>query len=62
MNISKAKLKSIIHDFPDNMDIEEIMHRLYLLNKIESGEADIKSGNTVTHDEAVERISKKWQN
>ena len=62
MNISKAKLNSIIQEFPDDVDIEEVMYRLYLLHKIESGEADVKSGNMMTHVEAVERLSKKWQN
>jgi hypothetical protein len=61
VNISKTKLKSMIHEFPDDVDIEEVMYRLYLLQKIESGEADLKHGKTMTHDKAVERLSKKWQ-
>ena len=61
MNISKRALESCIADMPDVIDTDEVMHRIYLLQKIESGEADILNGNTLTHDEAVLRISKKWQ-
>lgn len=61
MNISKKTLESCIADMPDVIDTEEVMHRLYLLHKIEAGEADIRDGNTLTHDEAVLRLSQKWR-
>ena len=62
MNVTKDKLETLIHDLPDTVDIEEVMYRLLLLQKIESGEAAIKEGKTVSHDEAMNRISKKWRN
>jgi predicted transcriptional regulator len=60
MNISKKALESCIADMPDFIDTDEVMHRIYLLQKIEAGEADIRSGNTLPHDEAVLRLSQKW--
>jgi len=60
MNISKRALESCIADMPDVIDTDEVMHRLYLLQKIESGEADIFNGKTLTHDETVQRLSQKW--
>ncbi len=62
MNVTKEKLETLIKDLPDNVDIEEVMYRLYLLQKIEAGETAIKEGNIFSHDEAMKRLSKKWQN
>lgn len=61
MNISKSKLETLFKDLPDQVDIEEVMYRLYLLQKIEAGETDIREGHTLSHSEAMERLAKKWQ-
>ena len=44
MNISKRAIESCIAEMPDIIDTDEVMHRLYLLQKIEAGEADIRDG------------------
>jgi predicted transcriptional regulator len=62
MNVTKEKLETLIKELPDTVDIEEVMYRLYLLQKLEAGEAAIESGKTLTHDEALKRLSKKWRN
>ena len=61
MNISKRAIESCIAEMPDVIDTDEVMHRLYLLQKIEAGEADIRDGKTLPHDEAVQRLSQKWR-
>jgi len=62
MNVTKEKLTTLIKDLPDTVDIEEVMYRLLLLQKIEAGEADIDEGKTLPHDDVIKRLSKKWQN
>ena len=62
MIITKEKLETLIKELPDTVDIEDVMYRLYLLQKIETGDAAIKAGNTLTHEETLTRLSKKWQN
>ncbi len=62
MEISKSKLEVLLKELPDKVDIDEVMYRIYLLQKIEAGEADIKEGRILSHREAVGRLSKKWQN
>jgi predicted transcriptional regulator len=62
MNVAKEKLETLIKDLPDSVDIEEVMYRILLLQKIEEGEAAIKEGKTLSHDEALNRLSKKWRN
>jgi predicted transcriptional regulator len=61
MNISKSKLETLFKELPDKVDIEEVMYRLYLLQKIERGEADIQEGRTLSHRDAMKRLSKRWQ-
>lgn len=62
MEILKSKLEDLLKDLPDKIDIDEVMYRIYLLQKIEAGETDIKEGRILSHKDAVERLSKKWQN
>jgi predicted transcriptional regulator len=62
MKILKSKLEVLLKELPDKVDIDEVMYRIYLLQKIEAGEADIKEGKILSHKDAVKRLSKKWQN
>ena len=61
MNITKAKLETFLEDLPEQVDTEEVMYRLYLLEKIEAGEADIAQGRVLSHEEAVQRLARKWR-
>ena len=62
MEILKSKLEVLLKELPDKVDIDEVMYRIYLLQKIEAGEADIQEGRIRSHKDVVDRISKKWQN
>jgi hypothetical protein len=61
MIISKSKLKNMVEELPKDVEIDEVMYRLYLLQKIEAGESDIQSRRTLSHDQATEQLAKKWQ-
>lgn len=61
MNITKAKLETFLGDLPEQVDTEEVMYRLYLLEKIEAGEADIAEGRILSHEAAVQRLARKWR-
>ncbi|HYA88841.1 MAG TPA: hypothetical protein VEI57_17495 [Nitrospirota bacterium] len=62
MEILKSKLEGLLKELPEKVDVEDVMYRLYLLQKIEAGEKDIAEGKTLPHKNAVERLSKRWQN
>jgi predicted transcriptional regulator len=62
MQLARTTIESCISTLPDVVDPEEVMYRLYLLEKIEAGEKDIKEGKTLHHDEVVERLSSRWLN
>lgn len=59
MQMSRATIESCIATFPDIVDTEDVMYRLYLLEKIEAGEKDIRDGKIITHETIVERFSAK---
>lgn len=62
MNIAKSRLESMLRELPDEVDTGEVMYRLYLLEKIEKGEADIREGKTLPHDSAMKNMTDKWRN
>ena len=53
MNIAKSRLEKLFKELPDVVDTEEVMYRLYLLEKIEAGEADIREGKILSHGDAM---------
>jgi predicted transcriptional regulator len=42
---------------PDRFDVEELQYRLYLRQKIEAAEEDIRAGRTLTHEEVVQETA-----
>ena len=62
MEILKSKLEGLLRELPETVDVEDVMYRIYLLQKIEAGEKDIAEGKILSQKDAVERLSKKWQN
>ena len=57
--IPKRELEQLVHELPDMIDVEDVMYRLYLFQKIQDGERDLQAGHTLTHAQALERLSKK---
>ncbi|MCF7948838.1 MAG: hypothetical protein K9M94_09665 [Spirochaetia bacterium] len=59
MGITKDNAIKAIQELPDDATYEDIMKKLYFLEKVEKGLKDIREGATVTHEEAKERIQ-RW--
>lgn len=45
-----------LEQLPEDATLEDAMERLYLLERIERGRADVREGRTVSHDEVVARF------
>jgi predicted transcriptional regulator len=54
----QTALKAIKH-LRDSASYEEMMYELYVLQKIERGREELRTGRTVSHTEARERLG-KW--
>lgn len=59
MLIAKQQILKLIKDLPDKVDIDEVMYRLYLRQKLEAAEKDVRRGRLVLHEEVVKETS-KW--
>ena len=59
--IPKIELEKIVQELPEMIDVDDIMYRLYLFQKIQDGDRDIEAGRTIPHEQVVKRFAQKWQ-
>ena len=59
MTIAKQQILELIKDLPEEVDIDEVMYRLYLRQKLEAAEKDVREGRLVSHEEVIKETS-KW--
>ncbi len=52
VTIAKADVLELVNGLPDTIDIEELIYRLYLREKLATAEADIRAGRAVSVAEA----------
>lgn len=62
--ITKEKIQKTIQNLPDNPEIELVIEKLILLDKIEQGIKDVNEGNVFSGEEVREKLEKwlKYQN
>ena len=59
MRVDKQDALKIIGQLPDTADMEEIMYRLYVLDKIRKGQKDLDQGR-VTDADALKQEIDQW--
>jgi predicted transcriptional regulator len=59
MQPAKQEALDTIGKLPDDVDMDEIMYRLYVLDKIRHGREDIEAGRTISHEELLQEIA-QW--
>jgi len=59
MQTAKQDALNTIGRLPDTADMEEIMYRLYVLDKVRKGREDVEQGR-VTDAEALGREIEQW--
>ncbi len=57
--ITKEKIQITIQNLPDNPEIELVIEKLILLDKIEQGIKDVNEGNVYTGEQVREKLG-KW--
>ncbi len=53
--MKKHDVLLLLHEMPDDIDADELMHQLYLRQKIEAAEAAVETGDLLSHDEVIRR-------
>jgi hypothetical protein len=56
----KEEVLELVRQLPDGVDIEELIYRLYLREKLAAAEADIAAGRTLAAEEVPEH-ARQWQ-
>ncbi len=59
MIIAKQQVLDMIKALPEKIDVDELMYRLYLRQKLEAAEEDVREGRLISHEEVVKETS-KW--
>ena len=57
MTMAKQQVLDLLNDLPDQVDIDEVIYRLYLRQKIELAEQDVREGRLLSHAEVVRETS-----
>ncbi len=56
MQAAKQEALQTIGNLPDDADMDEIMYRLYVLDKIRKGQEAVNQGRTLTSEELKQEI------
>ena len=56
MQAAKQEALNTIGQLPEDTDMDEIMYRLYVLDKIRKGQEAVGQGNTITSEELKREI------
>ncbi len=59
MKTAKQSAIKAIQTLPDDSSYEDIMERLYFMQKVETGLKVVEEGRVVSHEEVKKRLS-KW--
>jgi len=59
-NELKEEVIELIRKLPDDATLEDIQYHLFVKQKLEIAEKQIKNGKTTPHEEVIERVKKKW--
>ena len=55
----KDDIAEMIHHLPEETTLEDIQYHLYVLEKLNKGQRQIKDGNGISNEQAKVRLS-KW--
>jgi predicted transcriptional regulator len=58
--IAKKQVQDVVERMPEEIDIEDLVYRLYVIEKIEAGRRDVREGKVVSHEEAKKRLLGEW--
>lgn len=59
MQIEKQELLKLMADLPDQVETDEVHYRLYLREKLEAAEEDVREGRLISHEDVVAE-NERW--
>lgn len=61
MSTVKEEAMESIKTLDENATWDDLFYTLYVRKKVSEGLADLDKGNFITHEEAKERLFKRWK-
>lgn len=59
--MKKEFVLEAIHEFPSEIDLNELFERLMIKEKLAEGVTQIEKGQTISHEKVVARFNRKWR-
>jgi hypothetical protein len=59
LGVQKQSIQQVLDQLPEEVDIDTLLDRIILLEKIEAAEERLKAGQGVSHEDAKRRME-KW--
>jgi hypothetical protein len=59
VKIAKAQLVKLVNELPETVDIEEVLYRLALRERLEAAEEDVREGRLLSEAEVEAEIA-RW--
>ena len=56
----KQSVQALLDRLPDDYSLDDVQYSLYVLQSIEHGQADARTGRTISHQEVARELRKKW--
>ncbi len=60
MPLTRQELVDMVQSLPDAIEAEELIHRIYLKEKLARAEEDLAAGRVLTHEAMKDRIA-SWR-
>jgi len=57
--MQKDRIQQVVAALPEEVDVDALVEKLYLLNKIEVAEKQLADGEGISHEDARKRL-KPW--
>jgi len=54
--MDKGRIQQVVAELPDEVNVDSLVEKLYLLEKIELAERQLAAGEGVPHEEAKRRL------
>jgi predicted transcriptional regulator len=57
---TKDRVRALLDRLPEDCTLDDVQYHLYVVQAVERGDADIKAGRTIPHEQVIAELRRKW--
>ncbi len=57
---AKQTVRELLDKLPDDCTLDDVLYHLYVIHRVSSGLDDVENERTVSHEEVVEDLRRRW--